>query len=464
MADLTSARKSNNDHRRGAFLPAGADGFAVAEAVQRSGRIRPEGGQPEGPGRVRGAASGSPSGDLRHVSAPPAAEVSPAQPALDNTAKLRNALVRHHVQKERQEHRWAMLRGLRRFSTKKRCRECKTPIGRSRVGMVNGESAGHYSGLQSCGNVWVCPVCTAKIREGRRADVMTALDIHTLLNGGGLVFLTLTLPHTAGDRLAELVALLSEAWTYVTRQRGFKAWRERAGLVGNIAALEVTYGENGWHPHRHIMLLTDRQLSADEVAAWEAELHALYNRLLAKKGWKATKEHVGVRMEYVKDPTDSRKLAKYVTKMQAGFELTRSDLKKSRAADGKGDMPFDLLERAIAGDETAKRLWQEYEQAMTGKSSVRFSKGLRNHLGMDAALTDEELAEQEVGGEPELYLEPKLYRRVLRDGQAVKLLRHLECGAAVGVLRALRKLYGDQIEAAEQPGLGLVVDLGRAGP
>jgi hypothetical protein len=150
--------------------------------------------------------------------------------------------------------------------------------------------------------------------------------------------------------------------------------------------------------------------------------------------------------------------------MQAGFELTRGDLKKSRAADGKGDMPFDLLERAIGGDETAKRLWQEYEQAMTGKSSVRFSKGLRNHLGMDAALTDEELADQDVGGEVQLHLTPKLYRRVFRDGQAVKLLRHLERGGAAGVLRGLRKLYGDQIKAAEQPGLGLVVDLGRAGP
>jgi hypothetical protein len=71
---------------------------------------------------------------------------------------------------------------------------------------------------------------------------------------------------------------------------------------------------------------------------------------------------------------------------------------------------------------------------------------------------------QEVGGEPELYLEPKLYRRVFRDGQAIKLLRHLERGGAAGVLRALRKLYGDQIEVAEQLGLGLVVDLGRAGP
>lgn len=226
--------------------------------------------------------------------------------------------------------------------------------------------------------------------------------------------------------------------------------------------MEVTHGGNGWHPHRHIMLLTDPRLSADEVAAWESELHALYNRLLAKRGWKASKEHVGVRMEYVADPTESEALGKYITKLQAGFELTRSDLKWSRAA--KGDMPFDLLDRAIEGDTTATRLWQEYEDAMTGRSSVRFSKGLRNHLGMDAALTDEELAEEEVDGETELYLTPKLYRRVFNDCQAVELLRRLERGGARGVLRCLRKLYGDQIEAAEEPRLGLLVDLGCGGP
>jgi hypothetical protein len=349
-------------------------------------------------------------------------------------------------------------------STKKRVRECKTPIGQSRVGLVLGGGVGHYSGLQSCGNVWACPVCTVKIREGRRADVLTALDVHTNLNGGGLVFMTATLAHTPAHRLAELVQLVAEMMTYISRQRAYQAWRDRVGLVGNITALEVTHGVNGWHPHRHTMMLTARRLSADEVVAGEAIIKALQDRFLAKIGWKLGKDRVGIRLEYVADPTDTETLGKYITKMQAGWELTRSDLKQSRAAEGKGDMPFDLLDRAIEGDKTATRLWQEYEQAMTGRSSVRFSKGLRNHLGMDAALTDEELAEQEVGGETELYLTPKLYRRVFNDCQAVQLLRRLERGGARGVLQQLRKLYGDRVDAAEEPGLGLLVDLGRAGP
>lgn len=482
MARLIRARKSNNDHRRVALLPAGADGFAVADEVQRSGRTRPEGASPEGPGRVRGAASGSPAGDLQAVPTrgsagsnpaggiPPAAEVSPAQPALDKsqsyeTHSNQTATSRGKTaaQAWRQEHRWELLRGLRKLSSKPRVRSCKKPIGATDVGVVVNDGHAHMTGLESCANVWVCPVCAAKIREGRRSDVVTALDIHTNLQGGGLVFMTATLAHTPEHRLDDLLKLLAEMMTYISRQRAYIAWRERVGIVGNITALEVTYGENGWHPHRHTMYLTERQLSVDEVAEGEAIIKSLQDRFLAKKGWKLGKDRVGIRLEHVADPTDGEKLGKYVTKLQAGFELTRGDLKQSRAADGKGAMPFDLLERALAGDEKAKKRWGEFERAMTGKSAVRFSKFLRRRLGMDAALTDQELADQEVGGERVLRVTAKLYRGVFWEGQVVTMLRAAEQGGAVGVLRLLRRFYGDRIWAAEDIG-GLRVGISRAGP
>lgn len=294
-------------------------------------------------------------------------------------------------------------------------------------------------------------------------DVLLALDIHTKIHGGGLMFGTWTIPHEQGQSLADVMGMLQEGLTYVTRQRDFKEWRKGVGLVGNITALEVTCGCNGWHPHKHIMYLTDRQLSQDEVDSAEGMMLALYNRFLAKKGWKVSKEHVGVRLDYVEDPDDAEVIGKYLSKLQAGFELARGDLKQSRAAEGKGQMPFDILEDAIAGDEAAKRKWGEYERAMTGKSAVRFSKGLRSHLGMDAALTDEELAEQEVGGEPMMLITGKLYRKLFWDGQVVMMMRWAERDGVVGVLRGVRRLYGDQIWTSE--GLaGLRVGIGKGGP
>ncbi len=126
--------------------------------------------------------------------------------------------------------------------------------------------------------------------------------------------------------------------------------RELLGLVGTITALEVTDGVNGWHPHRHVMLLTDRPMSRDQVDAFEAVLDDLYGRWLAKQGRKTggvdpiTGRRVGVRLEYVA-PGNADQLGRYITKLQAGFELTRGDLKTSRHA--KGRLPLDLLDEAM---------------------------------------------------------------------------------------------------------------------
>jgi hypothetical protein len=45
--------------------------------------------------------------------------------------------------------------------------------------------------------------------------------------------------------------------------------RDRFGLVGYVRATEVTHGRSGWHPHLHVLLMTDRVLTLDELR----ELH-----------------------------------------------------------------------------------------------------------------------------------------------------------------------------------------------
>jgi integrase len=65
---------------------------------------------------------------------------------------------------------------------------------------TDGTRTAGYSGLASCGSVWACPQCAAKIAT-RRADelskVMRAVDEA----GGSAFLLTLTMRHERGDRL-----------------------------------------------------------------------------------------------------------------------------------------------------------------------------------------------------------------------------------------------------------------------
>ena len=51
-----------------------------------------------------------------------------------------------------------------------------------------------YSGLQTCGSVWTCPVCSAKIAERRRVELLHAMDTHKAADGF-VSLLTLTTPH-----------------------------------------------------------------------------------------------------------------------------------------------------------------------------------------------------------------------------------------------------------------------------
>lgn len=364
------------------------------------------------------------------------------------------------VMARRLDERWRRLRALRKVSSKARVRKCKTPIGNGHVGLAGHNGGAHYTGLESCGNVWACPVCAPKIRAGRMQDVLTAFDRHAA-SGGGFAFLTLTVAHQQGEGLALLLGLLGGAWKSVAEHREYKQWRARLGLLGNITALEVTDGGNGWHPHRHVMLFFERPPSRDEVRAFEAVLDVLYGRWLRKQGRKrggvdkATGRNVAVRLDYV--PTDNagrrEQLGKYLTKMQAGFELTRGDLKQSRQATAAGGrLPMDLLDVAMAGGDDAPAAvarWREYEQAMTGKSAVRFSKGLRKLLEMEAAKSDQELAEEEVGGDPGIFVAAPVYRRAFRDGHAAALLASYSVGGDAQALRFLTLCYPHKLVASE---------------
>lgn len=401
-------------------------------------------------------------------------ETGPARHApLDKTQSYEPSQVKAlepaapEVAAARQAQRYRMLDGLRQVSSKPRLRRCKTPIGNSHTGVVpHPDGTAHLTGVESCAGVWDCPVCGPKIRAARMADVMTAIELHEG-NDGGFVFGTVTLAHNKGDLLVDLLKVLGDMMVWMGRQRAYKQMKKRLGIIGDIRALEVTCGCHGWHPHRHYLYLTEGQVSDDAVAAFEAIMFALQTRYLLKIGWKPGRERTGVRLDPVRDGADAA--GKYVTKLQASWEMTRSDLKKSRAADGHGAMPFDLLAIVIdRGPEEAAAelaLWREYEQAMKGKSAVRFSRGLRGALGMGAEASDEELAEDQAEEADVLvYLSAPLARRMARAGHRAALLASAGRASVRDVLRLCHTLYGDRVMAEEDEDLGRLVVRWSDGP
>ncbi|MCB5197608.1 protein rep [Deefgea salmonis] len=247
------------------------------------------------------------------------------------------------------------------------------------------------AGLQTCGSVWGCPICAAKISERRRVELEGAIKQAKAL-GLSVMMLTLTIPHGLGDDVSDMTDKLNEAWASIKRNRAGKAVRDAIGLVGTIRASEVTHGlrsriNNGFHPHLHILLFINSNIRPLDVQALFAPL---WQSCCVKQGLPRPSDRFGCKVD------DGSKAAAYASKWGLESEMTKGHHKTG--SDDKGLTPFDLLRAYLYdGDEEAGRLFQVYYNAYKGRRQLVWSNGLKKLLAV-ADLTDEEIAAQQKEG------------------------------------------------------------------
>ena len=134
-----------------------------------------------------------------------------------------------------------------------------------------------FSGLETCGSVWECAVCSQRVSMHRAEQIRELLRL-CREQGGEAYMLTRTVPHDQGDRLVDVKRIVADAWRFGQSGKPWRKQQVRLGLAGRVRALEVTVGEHGWHPHLHILLICERALGdpADsevllEFVAWVCE-------------------------------------------------------------------------------------------------------------------------------------------------------------------------------------------------
>lgn len=326
----------------------------------------------------------------------------PLQPAsLGTITKSCNTPANHRLE------RWAMQSAAREILPSERVSSCLRTISKFKqptpstlqnflsadyfqnVEILRTKDRFHYGNLTTCGSVWHCPICAAKISELRRAELTKAVE-NCKSNGGQVHLLTLTVPHYSHQKVKTVLRGLTDALRRLTNSRGWKSLSERIGLFGRIRSLEVTYGENGWHPHFHLLLFTHRPFN---IAYLQAELLDLWKVACVRSSLPEPNQH-GVKLD------DGKLAAQYVGKWGIEHEMTYGHIKKSR----EGYSPFDLLRVQIGGalsdrclddkPEKAAELFREYAKAFKGKRQLVWSKDLRNMLLSDLPeLTDEEAAD-----------------------------------------------------------------------
>lgn len=247
----------------------------------------------------------------------------------------------------------------------------------------------HYQNLQTCGSVWHCPCCAAKISEKRKVEVQAAIAGHEA-NGGRVYLLTLTLPHHINQSLKRVLKTLLAAHTAFRQARAYReGFKVQNCLVGEIRSLEVTYGANGWHPHLHLLLFSNEIAELKHV---EHELLTIWQKVVVARGFDEPNHH-GLTLE------NGERAAQYVGKWGLEHEMTKGHIKRSR----EGFTPFDLL-RVIVGTYAgtgqnvdafdAVNLFREYGQTFKGRRQLVWSKGLRQRFALGEEKTDEELADQ----------------------------------------------------------------------
>ena len=247
-----------------------------------------------------------------------------------------------------------------------------------------------YGGLQTCGSVWACPVCSAKIAERRRVELLDAMEMHKA-QGGTVSLLTLTTPHQRGDNLVELLAQQGKALQSFLRDFTVKAVFAEMGHLGQVRALEVTHGRksvknNGWHPHFHILQFHQVKGSEADRKDWTARLYLRWVAYCEKAGLGTPSYAHGIKLD------DGTKASDYVTKWGLEDEMTKGHTKKGKAG---GESPFDLL-RAVLADRTdrqAAALFKEFAQGFKGKQQLSWSRGLKARFMVDEK-TDEELSQE----------------------------------------------------------------------
>ena len=243
-----------------------------------------------------------------------------------------------------------------------------------------------YSNLQLCDSKWICPVCSEISANQRKEELKEDL---ILLEKRGFYahMLTLTVPHSRDDSLEDTLSKLSKA-----KSKLFKD-----GLVlqneGHITSLEVKYSsENGWHPHLHLIVITDKKYSEHEikgtlgvnpknfgVLGYEKMIGMQWQKYCKSVGLKEPSLRHGVDLKrgYDDKKHSTDDLIDYILKDDLSYEMTKSHTKIGKY-NTDSVTPFQLALLAENEEENSPFavLFREYAKAIKGKNNGKKSPKL----------------------------------------------------------------------------------------
>lgn len=139
----------------------------------------------------------------------------------------------------------------------------------------NGENASFF-GTTRCNSAWACPRCSAKVMADKAARIACLIDAEATWHGEYAFMVTFTLPHIEHMYCADTFDVLRATWRLFTKGSNkvttpYWKFRKKFGIEYHVRVYDVTWGENGWHPHIHALFFTKPENFA-ELQKYEDEL------------------------------------------------------------------------------------------------------------------------------------------------------------------------------------------------
>lgn len=323
-----------------------------------------------------------------------------------------------------------------------------------------------YTGLESCNNVWACPVCSERITNGRREELQRAVN-NWKERGGECYLVTATFPHKRTDNLDQLIELMRLAARYFNDSKAVQRAREAAGYAGQVRAFEVTWGSwHGWHPHFHFLYFCRPGQLAALRALEMAWADALIRSGLADRSQLNAMLHGADGEAVAWDVQHGDFAADYIVKFgrepslesamgaSATWGIAR-EMVKGMSKTGRrlrGLTPFTLLAAASGAvaligmkPGRAAALFCEFAAAFKGERMLYWSPKLRAALDMGRLFTDAELAaieERKRSYQTVCTLTREDWALVLAHEARDAVLRAAEENGAQGVGAVLDRLRG----------------------
>ena len=207
----------------------------------------------------------------------------------------------------------------------------------------------NYSNIMRCANAWGCPVCAAIISEHRKNEVKEAMDWWQG-QGGSVLLLTLTVPHYSHTDIKQLKQDLKKAYSKFFKgvrasQNMFSKWM----IEHYISCFEITHGDNGFHPHYHVLLFIPYSIGVGSLSLMQADMFKVWEHCCLKAGLGAPSQKHGLHLQA------GNEAGNYVSKWGLEHEMTKGHVKKAKK---DSRTPFDILRNFDeTGDEKEANLF-----------------------------------------------------------------------------------------------------------